>query len=73
MALRAKNRPDEAEDEDFGHSKARTTTKYGRFFAATRRDGANFPHFVVARRFSNPLQCAPRALNCEKLAPVAAV
>ena len=51
----------------------RATTKYGRIFAATRRDGANFPHFFVTRRFSNQLQCAPRASNCEKLAPVATV
>jgi hypothetical protein len=29
----------------------------------SRRDGANFPHFFVARRFSNQLQRAPRASN----------
>jgi hypothetical protein len=29
---------------------SRTRTKYGPIFAATRRAGANFPHFVVARR-----------------------
>jgi len=36
--------------------------KYGRIFAATRRDGAIFPHFGVT----------PRFLNCEKMAPGAA-
>jgi hypothetical protein len=49
-ALRAKIVPDEAEDEGFGHSKARTTTKYGAIFAATLRAGANFADFLVARR-----------------------
>jgi hypothetical protein len=48
-ALLAKIRSDAAEDEDFGDSKARTTTKYERIFAATRRAGANFPDFRVAR------------------------
>ena len=47
-------RSDEAEDEDFGDSKARTTTKYERICAATLRDVANFPHFFVARRSSRP-------------------
>jgi hypothetical protein len=41
---------DEAENEDFGHSKARTTTKCEPICAATLRAGANFPDFVVARR-----------------------
>jgi hypothetical protein len=49
-ALRAKILSDEAEDEGFGHSKARTTTKYDEIFAATLRAGANFTDFVVARR-----------------------
>ncbi len=42
--------PDGTEDEDFGYSKARTTTKYGAIFTATRRAGANFPDFSVNRR-----------------------
>jgi len=50
MALRAKSASDEAEDDDFGQSKARTTTKAEAVFAATRRDGAGFPDFGVARR-----------------------
>ena len=33
---------------------ARTTTKYGPISAATRRDGANFPGFVVTRRSKIP-------------------
>ena len=41
---------DEAEDEAFGYSKARTTTQYGPIYTATRRAGANFPDFFVARR-----------------------
>ena len=53
--------PDKAEDEDFGDSKARTTTQYGPIFTATRRAGANFPDFRVA----------PHSLNSEKLAPSA--
>jgi hypothetical protein len=36
MALRTKMGSDEAEDEGFGHSKARTTTKYEPIFAATQ-------------------------------------
>ena len=32
-------------------------------WGGSRRDGANLPHFFVARRFSNQLQCAPRASN----------
>jgi hypothetical protein len=77
MALRAKNRPDEAESAGFGDSKHKDDNKVWAVFhpsdedlslgtpvfAATRRDGANFPHFFVARRFSNQLQCAPRASN----------
>jgi hypothetical protein len=49
VALRAKIAPDEAKDEDFGDSKARTTTKYGAICAATLRAGANFPLLFVAR------------------------
>jgi hypothetical protein len=49
-ALRAKIGSDEAEDEDFGHSKARTITKYEPICVATRRAGANFPDLGVARR-----------------------
>jgi hypothetical protein len=33
---------------------SRTTTKYGAIFTATRRAGANFPHFGVARRSKIP-------------------
>jgi len=54
MALRAKSVSGEAEDADFGHSKARTTTKAEAIFAATRRDGAGFPDFRVARRSQTP-------------------
>jgi hypothetical protein len=50
VALRGKTAPEEAEDEDFGNSKARTTTKYGAVFTATLRAGANLPDFGVARR-----------------------
>ncbi len=32
----------------------RTTTMYGPIFAATRRAGASFPHFFVARRSKIP-------------------
>ena len=39
----------------------RISTKHEPIFTATRRDGTNFPDFVVARRFSNRLQCAPRS------------
>ena len=49
--MRAKILSDEAEDDGFGYSKARTTTKYGAIFAATLRAGANFTDFVVARRW----------------------
>jgi hypothetical protein len=67
MALRAKNRSDEAEDEDFGDPKARTTTKYERFFAATRWDGVNFPHIVVTRRFSRPTTARSSLLDLRKI------
>ncbi|HEU5458429.1 MAG TPA: hypothetical protein VFU68_07405 [Terracidiphilus sp.] len=50
MALRAKIVSAEAEDEGFGDSKARTTTKDEAIFAATRRDEADFPDFIVGRR-----------------------
>src|SRR5208283_2924252 len=40
MALRAKTVSDEAEDDERGHSKSRTTTKAEALFAGTRRDGA---------------------------------
>jgi hypothetical protein len=50
MALRAKIRPDETEPEGFGGSKVEGETKYGLICAVTRRAGANFPDFVVARR-----------------------
>ena len=54
MALRAKTVSVEAEDEDFGDSKARTTTKDETIFAATRRDEANFPDSCVRRRSQTP-------------------
>jgi hypothetical protein len=50
VALQGKIAVDEAEDEDIGYSKARTTTKYGAIFTETLRAGANFPDFCVARR-----------------------
>jgi hypothetical protein len=60
--------------------KSRTTTKYDPVFAATRRDGANFPDFVVVRRSKMPdirrssfLRTRKIWLPCPKLAPVAAV
>ena len=78
--MRAKIVPDEAEDEGFGHSKARTTTKYEPIFAATlgpkraafarlgksRRDGASFPHLVVACRFSRPATARSSLLDLGK-------
>jgi hypothetical protein len=54
VALREKAAPDKAEDEDFGYSKARTTTKYGAVFTATHRAEANFPDFRVGRRWDTP-------------------
>jgi len=50
---------------------SRARTRYGPIFAVTRRDGADFSDFVVARRSSNPLQRAPRSSNSGKSAPVA--
>jgi hypothetical protein len=46
---------------------------YDPIFAAPRRDGANFPVFVVARRSKVPTFVAPPSWKPEKLAPVAAV
>jgi hypothetical protein len=54
VALSEKIVPDEAEDEEFGYSKASTTTKYGAIFTATRRAEANFPDFCVGRRSETP-------------------
>lgn len=54
VALRTKTGPDKAEDEDFGYSKARTTTQYGPICAATRRAGANFPDFCFPRHWQTP-------------------
>jgi hypothetical protein len=67
MALRAKICSDEAEDEGFGDSKARTTTTYEQIFAATRKDGADFPHLFVARRFSRPATARSSLLDLEKI------
>ena len=50
VALRVQIAPDKAEDDDFGYSKARTTTQYGPICAATLRAGANFPDLCVTRR-----------------------
>jgi plasmid stabilization system protein ParE len=52
--LQAKIGSDEAKDEDFGHSKARTTAKYVPIFATTRRAGANFPDLGVTRHEQTP-------------------
>jgi hypothetical protein len=41
----------------------RARTQYGPICAATRRDGASFPHLCVAPRFSNQLQRTRRFLN----------
>jgi hydroxylamine reductase len=54
VALREKIVSVEAKDEDFGSSKARTTTKDETIFAVTRRDGADFPDFCVSRRQQTP-------------------
>jgi hypothetical protein len=72
-ALRAKTAPDEAEDEDFGDSKARTTTKYGAVLAATLWDGADFPAFCVVVASRHPVCVAPSFLKSKKSAPVAAI
>jgi hypothetical protein len=53
MALRAKIVSAEAEDADFGDSKARASRRGDKdepIFAATRRDGADFPDFCLDRR-----------------------
>ena len=64
MALRAQIGPDEAEDDGCGGSTAQDDNEVWtdfhpsdkdlspgpRICAATRRDGASFPDFVVARR-----------------------
>ena len=71
VALPAQIGPDEAEDEDFGDSKARTTTKYGPICAATRRDGADFSDFVVARRSSRLATARSSLLELQKISPVA--
>jgi hypothetical protein len=66
MALRAKISPDEAEPEGFGGSKVegenevwpdfrrnpRLPARVLRAGMEAERDGASFPHFVVARRVS---------------------
>jgi hypothetical protein len=53
--LRAKNGPDEAEAEGFGYSKVEADNEIlARFFAATRRDGADFSDRFVARRSNTP-------------------
>ena len=59
MALRVQIVSDEAEEEGFGDSKARTTTKYEPICAATPKihlqgAGADFPDFFVARRLQTP-------------------
>ena len=47
--MRAKTKPDEAEAEDFGGSKVEADNEGWLGFAATLRDGVNFPGLVVAR------------------------
>ena len=66
-ALRAKTAPDEAEDEDFGDSKARTTTKYGAVLAATLWDGADFPAFCVVVASQTPGMRRSFLLEIEKI------
>jgi hypothetical protein len=85
--LLAKVRSHEAESAGFGGSKLKDDNEVSadfhpsdedlslgtpEIYAATRRAGANFPNFFVARRSSNRLQRAPRASNSKKLAPGAA-
>jgi hypothetical protein len=43
--------------------------KYGRIFAATLRAGADFPDFVVARRWQTPGMRHSLLLELEKSAP----
>src|SRR5208283_6090062 len=45
MALRAKTASGEAEDDERGHSKARTTTKAEAVFAASAEGRGRFPRF----------------------------
>jgi hypothetical protein len=66
-ALRAKIVSAEAEDVDFGDSKARTTTKDEAIFAATRRDGADFPDFRAGRRWQTPDMRRSSLLELEKI------
>jgi hypothetical protein len=47
--------------------KSRRTTKYGPILAATRRDGANFPDFVVPRRSKTPGIRHSSLLELEKI------
>ena len=47
--------------------KSRTRTKYDRILAATRRDGANFPDFVVVRRSKIPDIRRSSLLELEKI------
>ena len=65
--MRGKIGSDETEDEDFGDSKARPTTKYGAIFTATLRAGANFPHFRVDRRSKIPDIHRPSLLELRKI------
>ncbi len=51
-ALRAKNRPDEAEAAGHGGPMFKADNEVWPLFAATRRDGADFPDPCVARRSS---------------------
>jgi len=67
VALREKIAPDEAEDEDFGYSKAKTTTKYGAILSATRRAGANFSDFYVGRRWQTPVMRRSSLLEIIKI------
>jgi hypothetical protein len=66
MALRAKNRAGKAESAGFGNSKHKRDNEVWAALAATRRDGANSPHFFVARRFNNLLQSVLLAHRTKK-------
>ena len=46
---------------------SRPTTKYGPIFAATQRDGADFPDLFVPRRSSRPATVHSSLLDLEKI------
>ena len=63
----------EAESEGLVFPSSRTRTKSGPIFAATRRDGVNFPNFFVPRRSRTTSMRHSSLLELEKITPVAAV